>query len=156
LIEEGLQASQVAILAPYVRQIKLLRELLPEQSYPGLIVSTIDGFEGRECDYAIVTCVRNETGIGLLGNVQRMNVALTRARLGLIVIGNCDTLEEASEHWDDFCAHCAKSGALCHFGPSNRNHEAHLLWTALLKPLGRDAMEMAKTLNGGGSGSSGW
>jgi len=91
LTAEGLSGDQIAIIAPYAAQVRLLRSRL---TLEGLEVDTVDGFQGREKEAVIVTLVRsNETGeIGFLADTRRTNVALTRARRSLIVIGDSATL----------------------------------------------------------------
>jgi superfamily I DNA and/or RNA helicase len=91
LLGAGLQPRDVAILTPYVAQAKLLKTLARE---PGLEIGSVDGFQGREKEAVIVSLVRsNESGqIGFLGDLRRLNVALTRARRGLIVIGDSTTI----------------------------------------------------------------
>lgn len=91
LTAEGLTGDQIAIIAPYAAQVRLLRSRL---NLEGLEVDTVDGFQGREKEAVIVTLVRsNETGeIGFLADTRRTNVALTRARRSLIVIGDSATL----------------------------------------------------------------
>jgi regulator of nonsense transcripts 1 len=82
----------VAILTPYTRQVKILRSLLPGST----MVSSIDGFQGREADVIIFVTVRcNPHGnIGFLSDLRRLNVVLTRARAGLIVVGCPRTLTQ--------------------------------------------------------------
>lgn len=63
-------------------------------------VNTVDGFQGQEKDIVIVSCVRANRDVGFLGSLQRMNVALTRARHSLIVVGHFDTLY-TNEAWRD-------------------------------------------------------
>lgn len=89
--ESGASPS-VAILTPYTRQVKLLQSLLPGSA----TVSSIDGFQGREADIIIFVTVRcNPHGnIGFLSDLRRLNVVLTRARAGLIVVGCPRTLTQ--------------------------------------------------------------
>ena len=92
LIEAGVQASQIAVIAPYRAQVRCLRELLAGVS--GLEIDSVDGFQGREKEAVIISMVRSnpEGEIGFLADVRRTNVALTRARRKLIVIGDSATL----------------------------------------------------------------
>jgi regulator of nonsense transcripts 1 len=72
-------------------------------------IGTVDSYEGREKDYIIVMCVRSNDvhELGFLRDTGRMNVALTRARDGLFVVGNRDTLNSpASDSWQHFVEHC--------------------------------------------------
>ena len=91
LVEAGLAPSDIAVIAPYAAQVRLLREQL---AIEGLEVDTVDGFQGREKEAVIISLVRsNAKGeIGFLGDTRRMNVALTRARRKLIVIGDSATV----------------------------------------------------------------
>lgn len=91
LLDAGLAASDIAVIAPYAAQVRLLRERLPLE---GLEVDTVDGFQGREKEAVIISLVRsNAQGeVGFLGDTRRMNVALTRARRKLIVIGDSATI----------------------------------------------------------------
>ena len=91
LLGAGIKPRDVAILTPYVAQAKLLKTLARE---PGLEIGSVDGFQGREKEAVIVSLVRsNESGtIGFLGDMRRLNVAITRARRLLIVIGDGVTI----------------------------------------------------------------
>jgi superfamily I DNA and/or RNA helicase len=91
LVAAGLGAEAIAVIAPYSAQVRVLRERL---GLPGLEVDSVDGFQGREREAVVISLVRsNATGeIGFLGEVRRLNVALTRARRKLIVIGDSATL----------------------------------------------------------------
>lgn len=91
LLDAGLAAEDIAVIAPYSAQVKLLRQLLPQ---PGLEINSVDGFQGREKEAVVISLVRanGEGEIGFLADVRRMNVALTRARRKLIVIGDSATI----------------------------------------------------------------
>lgn len=89
----------VGIISPYRAQVQLLRRLIKKREffkpYRHLItVNTVDGFQGQERDVIIISLVRsNDEGqIGFLRDLRRMNVAITRARMKLIIIGNVTTL----------------------------------------------------------------
>ena len=91
LLDAGLAADAIAVIAPYAAQVRWLRE---HCSHRQIEIDTVDGFQGREKEAVIISLVRsNPTGeIGFLGDTRRMNVALTRARRKLIVIGDSATL----------------------------------------------------------------
>ncbi|MSR52882.1 MAG: DNA-binding protein [Gemmataceae bacterium] len=91
LLEAGLAPEQIAVIAPYSAQVKLLREML---DVAGLEIDSVDGFQGREKEAVVLTIVRSnpEGDVGFLADVRRTNVALTRARRKLIVIGDSATL----------------------------------------------------------------
>ena len=94
LVRRGVAPSDVAVITPYEAQARALRELLRELRAEGLEVGTVDGFQGREKEAIVVDLVRsNPDGeIGFLRDVRRMNVALTRARRFLLVVGDSATL----------------------------------------------------------------
>jgi superfamily I DNA and/or RNA helicase len=91
LLEAGVSAEQIAVIAPYSAQVKLLRDQL---NVPGLEIDSVDGFQGREKEAVIFSMVRSnpEGDVGFLADVRRTNVALTRAKRKLIVIGDSATL----------------------------------------------------------------
>jgi superfamily I DNA and/or RNA helicase len=91
LRESGLSSQQIAVITPYSAQVRLLREKLVD---PEIEIDSVDGFQGREKEAVIVSMVRsNRDGeIGFLADIRRMNVALTRARRKLIVIGDSATI----------------------------------------------------------------
>ncbi|MEM7125654.1 MAG: AAA domain-containing protein [Chloroflexota bacterium] len=94
LLEAGLSPLDMAIIAPYSAQVRHLREALGNEVEAGVEVGSIDGFQGREKEAIIITLVRSNSDgqIGFLADTRRMNVALTRARRGLIVIGDSATI----------------------------------------------------------------
>jgi superfamily I DNA and/or RNA helicase len=87
-----LPAAQIAVIAPYDAQVQRIRQLLAD--VPELEVDTVDGFQGREKEAVIVSLVRsNEAGeLGFVADIRRVNVAITRARKKLIVIGDSATV----------------------------------------------------------------
>ncbi|MBI5239963.1 MAG: AAA family ATPase [Elusimicrobia bacterium] len=91
VLASGIDPRQVALITPYVAQVKLLKSL---SRIPGLEIGSVDGFQGREKEVTIVSLVRNnEAGeVGFLSDIRRMNVAMTRARRLLIVIGDSVTI----------------------------------------------------------------
>lgn len=82
----------IAVLTPYSRQVELLRTRLSH--FTNVEVSSIDGFQGREADIVVFVTVRCNVHheIGFLKDLRRMNVALTRARAAVVVIGHRATL----------------------------------------------------------------
>ena len=91
LMEAGVSADQIAIIAPYAAQVRWLRNRMDNRD---LEIDTVDGFQGREKEVVLITLTRsNDRGeIGFLGDKRRTNVALTRAKRKLIVIGDSATL----------------------------------------------------------------
>ncbi len=94
LLSRGLSASDCAVLTPYDAQVSELRARLVKAQEAGLEVGTIDGFQGREKEAIVLDLVRSNdaSDIGFLSDIRRMNVALTRARRFLIVIGDSATI----------------------------------------------------------------
>ena len=91
----------VGIISPYRAQVQYLKKLIKKyeffKPYRRLIsVNTVDGFQGQERDVILISLVRsNDEGqIGFLKDLRRMNVAMTRARMKLIIIGNKDTMTQ--------------------------------------------------------------
>jgi hypothetical protein len=104
LCEAGVALDQIGVIAPYAAQVRWLRDRLEDTR---LEIDTVDGFQGREKEAIVVTMVRSnaEGQIGFLGDTRRTNVALTRARRKLIVIGDSATLaghEFYAALWDYF------------------------------------------------------
>lgn len=91
LVAAGLSPRELAVIAPYSAQADLLREKV---GHPEVEVDTVDAFQGREKDAILVslTCSNAEGAIGFLADLRRMNVAITRARRHLFVVGDSATL----------------------------------------------------------------
>lgn len=93
LSKVNLKPQDIAILSPYNAQVALIGELLDSANIP-IEVGTVDGFQGREKEVIIFSAVRSnaEREIGFLSDYRRLNVAITRAKRQLIIIGDCKTL----------------------------------------------------------------
>lgn len=91
---EKIQADKVAIISPYSGQVQLARESLKD----GITINTIDSFQGQEKEIVLLSLVRSNTegNVGFLKDYRRMNVALTRAKEQLIVIGDSSTIGQDS------------------------------------------------------------
>ena len=89
----------VGLISPYRGQVRLLRQLIKRNAFfkpfrSLITINTVDGFQGQERDVIIISMVRsnNEGQVGFLRDLRRMNVAITRARMKLILIGDDTTL----------------------------------------------------------------
>jgi predicted DNA helicase len=100
LLEAGeLTQKDIGIITPYAGQVRAIRNSMSEQ-LDDVEVRTVDGYQGREKEVIIFSCVRSnpEKNVGFLSESRRLNVALTRAKRGLIVIGDPDTLR-SDKNW---------------------------------------------------------
>lgn len=95
------ESIDVGVISPYRAQVQYLRRLIKKydffKPYRRLIsVNTVDGFQGQERDIILISLVRsNDEGqIGFLRDLRRMNVAITRARMKLIILGNKNTMTQ--------------------------------------------------------------
>ncbi len=95
----GVPASEIAVISPYSAQVRLLTSRSPD---PAVEIDSVDGFQGREKELVIVSLVRSnfEGEMGFLTDTRRMNVAMTRARRKLIVIGDSRTLSSIKFYRD--------------------------------------------------------
>tara|TARA_B100000965_G_scaffold141978_1_gene118194 strand:+ start:121 stop:2049 length:1929 start_codon:yes stop_codon:yes gene_type:complete len=106
LVEGGeIDLSDIGIVTPYAGQVRAIRDMIPE-SLQSVEVRTVDGYQGREKDVIIFSCVRsNKDGnVGFLSDPRRLNVALTRSRRGLVVVGDPETLR-SDENWRSWIEH---------------------------------------------------
>lgn len=96
-----LTTADIGVISPYAGQVRLLNTLFEDSGglsiggrFHGLEVRTVDGYQGREKELIIISTVRsNDTGeIGFLKDRRRLNVAMTRAKRGLVVVGDSRTL----------------------------------------------------------------
>ncbi|CAN6678594.1 unnamed protein product [Malus baccata var. baccata] len=114
-----LKSSQrFTIISPYRGQVTLFKERFRStfgvESDKFVDITTIDGCQGREKDVAIFSCVRtNEHGrIGFLSDFRRMNVAITRAKSSVLVVGSASTLRKRDEHWNNLIESAEKRDCL--------------------------------------------
>ncbi|KAK3098590.1 hypothetical protein FSP39_021052 [Pinctada imbricata] len=98
-------AHDIGIIAPYKNQKLLLLNELRRHKLKAMCnveVGTVDGFQGREKRVIILSCVRAKSdsgSIGFMANRRRMNVALTRAKIALYIVGHLDSLKDANREW---------------------------------------------------------
>jgi len=107
--------GSIGLVTPYVAQVQLLssklRDLVPVCPQLGIStaasdsteveIKSVDGYQGREKDIIIFSCVRanSSASVGFLEDWRRMNVAITRAKAALFIVGNRATLHAGDEHW---------------------------------------------------------
>lgn len=108
----ALNGLTVGVITPYEGQKRLLRNLVSGLVASGNLprsqveVNTVDSFQGREKDLVIISCVRtSRAGIGFLDDDRRMNVAITRAKRSVVVVGNAAALKN-SLSWKSLVDHC--------------------------------------------------
>ncbi|KAF9557154.1 hypothetical protein CPC08DRAFT_66663 [Agrocybe pediades] len=128
--KSGVMPSQIGVVTPYEGQRSYIVNYmqfngsLKKDLYKEIEVASVDAFQGREKDYIILSCVRSNEhqGIGFLNDPRRLNVALTRAKYGVVILGNPKVL---SKHplWHYLLTHykeknCLVEGPLSNLQPS--------------------------------------
>jgi len=111
---------------------------------PDVEINTVDGFQGREKDIIIMSCVRsNDNGIiGFLSDRRRMNVAITRAKYGLYIIGNINTLRHNST-WNNLIKSAQDRGLLVHIPNSSAQILPILRELNSLRSIYKQSVEMS-------------
>lgn len=103
LFKDGIKPSQIGVITPYEGQRNYILQYMQMNStlsdkaqYSEIEVVSVDAFQGREKDYIILSCVRanSQQLIGFLRDPRRLNVALTRAKFGLMILGNPKALNK--------------------------------------------------------------
>ena len=89
----------IGVITFYSQQKQNLIKEISRRRQQSVVVNTVDGYQGSERDIIIISCVRSGSGIGFLADSQRLNVALTRAKHGLIVIGDFQNLRSVFISW---------------------------------------------------------
>ena len=100
--KSGVVPSQIGVITPYEGQRSYIVNYmqfngsLKKDLYKEIEVASVDAFQGREKDYIILSCVRSNEhqGIGFLNDPRRLNVALTRAKYGVVILGNPKVLSK--------------------------------------------------------------
>lgn len=128
-LKNGVAPSSIGIITPYEGQRAFLinymqmNGVLPKDKYAEIEVASVDAFQGREKDYIILSCVRSNDhlGIGFLSDFRRLNVALTRAKYGLIILGNARVLSR-HQLWFTLLNNYKSRGLLVEGPISNLRH----------------------------------
>ena len=115
----GARSDQIGVITPYEGQrayiVNYMRRIgtLPQKLYEEIEVASVDSFQGREKDFIVLTCVRSNEhqGIGFLSDPRRLNVALTRAKYGVVLIGNPKALSK-QPLWNALLVHYKESMCL--------------------------------------------
>lgn len=118
-LKAGISPAQLGVITPYEGQraflsAYMLRQgLLRQELYSNIEVASVDAFQGREKDFILLSCVRSNEGqgLGFVSDPRRLNVALTRAKYGLILFGNPKVLSR-SPLWNNLLIHFKEAGCL--------------------------------------------
>eukprot|EP00397_Hematodinium_sp_SG-2012_P005716 GEMP01005738.1.p1 GENE.GEMP01005738.1~~GEMP01005738.1.p1 ORF type:complete len:939 (+),score=218.12 GEMP01005738.1:303-3119(+) len=109
-IKHGVRPEEIAVIAAYSAQVKLLRELFKSR-HPRLKIATADSFQGSEKAMVIFCAVRTGSEVGFLRDVRRCNVIMTRAQRGLVVIGCRATFSREKTYWAPWLTHMSGKNA---------------------------------------------
>ncbi|CAO1439308.1 unnamed protein product [Diamesa serratosioi] len=121
LLKHGINGKKVSpmdigIVCPYNAQRTKLKELIGN----GIEIGTVEYYQGREKKIIIFSAVRSQTPtLGFLRNEKRLNVALTRAKSLLIVMGNPETLYR-NHYWREFIRYCSRNNAIVGWAPEKK------------------------------------
>jgi regulator of nonsense transcripts 1 len=132
LLKMGVTPAQIGVITPYDGQKQYVYEYMRRSGslapslYESIEVASVDAFQGREKDYILVSCVRSSEsqGIGFLSDPRRLNVALTRSRLGLILLGNPRVLSK-NALWAALLLHFKENDTLVE-GPLNNLQQSYM------------------------------
>ncbi|XP_046350559.1 regulator of nonsense transcripts 1-like [Haliotis rufescens] len=129
-LRSGIKPEQIGIITPYEGQRAYLVQYmqysgaLNKKLYQEIEVASVDAFQGREKDFIVLSCVRSNEhqGIGFLNDPRRLNVALTRARYGIIIVGNPKVLSKQTL-WNHLLTYFKEQKCLVE-GPLNNLKES--------------------------------
>lgn len=108
LMKAGVPSEAIGVISPYNAQVSLIKKSLVDDKFKAIEVSTVDGFQGREKEVIIISLVRsNENGdVGFLRDKRRLNVAMTRPKRQLCVVGDLSVLKRSGvkflHRWSEF------------------------------------------------------
>ncbi|SCU94746.1 LADA_0G10880g1_1 [Lachancea dasiensis] len=119
LFRDGVKPDQIGVITPYegqrayIVQYMQMSGSLDKELYMNVEVASVDAFQGREKDYIILSCVRanEQQAIGFLSDPRRLNVALTRSKYGLVILGNPRSLSRNSL-WSHLLVYFREKGCL--------------------------------------------
>ena len=104
--------SDVGVISPYAKQVQSIKGMCSNKGWNNISIGTTEQFQGREKKIIIISTVRSKAKtVGFLSNEKRLNVAITRAKSLLVVIGNAKTLMK-DDDWRNFIEYCLNNGAI--------------------------------------------
>ena len=116
LLKSNVKPNQLGVIVPYLAQKQaVVSELDSRRIGANMHVGTVEGFQGHERDYIVISTTRSNVhgALGFLEDDQRMNVMLTRARKGVIVVGDRHTLKKRTNgRWAEWLAWCEKNACI--------------------------------------------
>ena len=138
-IKAGLEGNQIGVITPYEGQRAHIQSVLQKHTtlhtnlYKDVEIASVDAFQGREKDFIILSCVRSNAhaGLGFLQDPRRLNVAITRAKYGLVICGNAYVIGKAPARggvpsvWTGLIAHLYKHSLIVE-GPLGNLRQVHL------------------------------
>jgi regulator of nonsense transcripts 1 len=161
MVKSGVSASSIGVITPYEGQRAYVTAYFSQSGslraaqLTELEIASVDSFQGREKDYIVVSCVRSNdhSGVGFLSDPRRLNVALTRARYGCIIVGNPRVLAK-QPLWHLLLTHfkgygCLVEGALASLKVS------HMHLPAPSRSFVARSLALPGALGGGGVGAPG-
>ncbi|XP_049877513.1 putative helicase mov-10-B.1 [Pectinophora gossypiella] len=145
--DHGVSPSDIGIIAPYIRQVYKMRDWLKQNSYEEVEIGTVESFQGKEKRVVLVSTVRANCrlldydakyGLGFLVDDKRFNVALTRAKAKLIIVGNPACLIRDVK-WRMYMEYCRDLN--CYFGQETEQLQRS---AALLSQVARTNFERCR------------
>jgi len=113
LLRCGVEEGSIGVISPFKAQRGLIIGMLRRLNIKGVEVDTVDAFQGREKD-VVVFDVTSTSSFGFSTDAHRLNIALTRARLKLVVVGNAEAIQRRAENTllHKFLEYCSKKNAV--------------------------------------------